>query len=93
MNDLIGYDFAKENGFTVHSFSGDKEVVWYVDDQGIFLECNIIDYGDREELQYKLSANHKMISLSLGPFSIPNKNFPLFYRQMHHAMIKLNSDW
>lgn len=92
MNDLIGYDFAKENGFTVHSFSGDKTVAWYVDDQGIFLECFETEY-DKNELNYKLSATHRMISLSLGPFTIPNKNYPLFYRQMHHALIKLNMDF
>lgn len=86
---FVGYKFATENGFTLHSHSGDRTSAWYVDDTGIFLQVNTTERG---ELQYELSFTHKMLTCKIGEFSIPNSNFPNFYRQMRTAQYKLNQE-
>jgi len=86
--DLIGYDFAKEHGFTVHSFSGDKTSVHYINEDGIYL---IVCYQHNGvDLEATLEFCYKLLSIKQGPFSLPNKNFNIFFKQIQMAHWKLN---
>lgn len=79
--DLVGYEFAKENGFTVHHYSADRSSVCYMDESGIALDI----WTENGEMRGKLSGNYKMITFSTGTIQIPNKNFQVFYKQMNYV--------
>lgn len=87
--EFIGYDFAKQYGFTVHHYSADRSSVCYMNmDNGIVLDIYKNLYDDK--LVGKLSFNYNFLTVSTGDFSIPNKNFELFLKKVQEAHARLN---
>jgi hypothetical protein len=86
MDKLPGEDFAKENGYETFSYAGNRKSASYVKETKtghVFLDIeeklNII--GEFFE-QGKLTKIFGCVACTLGPFSLPNKNFAAFESQM-----------
>jgi hypothetical protein len=88
--DFIGYEFAKENGFSVNMHSADRTWVNYINDDGIGLEISI---NEREELTGQMKFCWKALTIQTGNFAVPNKNFHIFYKQMVEAKFKISEGW
>lgn len=71
---LPGYDAAEALGYSLCSYSSNKESAIYTKGK---LQLTIDKEG-----KTKLQAVYKMIILHIGWFTLPNKNFKLFENQM-----------
>jgi len=73
-----------EKDYTLHSSTNNKDIVTYVHKKHVFF---LIIYEKQE--QAILEGHFGLITFRLGPFSVPNKNFKIFERQMIHVISKL----
>lgn len=81
--DYIGYEFAKERGFSIHHYSGDRSHISYVNVDGIFMDI-IKDQYDENQLLCKLSFVASLpVLVTTDYFSIPNKNFDIFLKKIY----------
>lgn len=79
MEDLPGYEFAKENGYSLYSNSGSRNIATYTKDTEtgtLFLDI------ERSMQRCKLSKLFGFVECHVGEFSLPNKNFPVFERML-----------
>jgi len=82
MKKYAGEDFAREHGYTLHSYSPkvDSDVYnssWVKD--GIFLDIK----ENKGELVATLSKMFGLVECKIHNFSIPNKNFKSFEQQIN----------
>lgn len=84
MSDKPGYEFAVSKGYSLHSYSGaDKNGLIhsadYVKDD-LFLTVRSDGTG-------KLTKILGMVTCTIADFSIPNKNFESFEKQMRRIFM------
>lgn len=85
-NKLPGEDFAKSLGYQLQYHSGNRLSACYVKhfeedpEHPLFLE--ISKDPNKGELSGKLTKILGMVSCVLGPFSIPNKSYDCFEKQV-----------
>jgi hypothetical protein len=77
-NELPGYEFAKEKGYSLSFHSGDKKSATYTKN-GLSLTC-------WDNNTAKLQGFYKIVCLSVDKFSYPNINFETFERQILYCL-------
>lgn len=83
-------EFAKSHGFSLHSHSGDR-IMWdFVNTDGIHLEFHILDVPLKSSMT--LVYIHRLLKISTGELSYPNKNFHIFLSQMKMAVALLTQE-
>lgn len=81
MEESIGETFAKENGYALHSYSGTRNNMSKANYMKDDLCLTVLTNGEGE-----LTKILGMVQCKIGPFSIPNKNFRMFERQLNNIV-------
>jgi hypothetical protein len=78
MDDLPGYEFAKEHGYSLYAYGGDKRSVYYHKGRvELKIRCHV-----NGELYAELSTVIGLVTCSTGEFSFPHKHFNNFEFQI-----------
>jgi hypothetical protein len=89
---LPGEKEAKELGFSLHCYSGDRRAATYIKDNSkpcIFLDAV---FKPDNSVDYTLTGFFDgLLTVSCGPFSLPNKNFSIFEKKMMKCLQGSNS--
>jgi hypothetical protein len=89
MKIYVGEDFAKEHGYTLLSYTPNDnndicKTCWVK--EGLFLDICFVD----GKLMGKLTKIFGLVECKVGEFSIPNKNFEMFEKQINSIVMKAN---
>ena len=81
MEENFGETFAKENGYVLHSYSGTRNNMGRANYMKGELCLTVLPNGEAE-----LTQILGLVQCKIGPFSIPNKNFKMFEKQLFNVI-------
>lgn len=80
MKELPGETEAKQLGYDLHMYSGERDSAFYMKGQ---LCLRVSSKGEAI-----ISASYKMVELRIGPIAFPHERFHIFEQQMIDCLPK-----